>query len=363
VEIDPKQYLPAEIEVEGFSNIAAALTVSPSFLEQYVNVARVVSHMAVGKPVPEVVKASFPPPTTGDQDGYVDGMPPGTRGGTKFAYTFPADGEYRVTITDLDFGLYPRGVENETTVVVLIDRKEVFRQMVGGDADRAFVDRGGGAPAGAKLMQRFANIPVQVTAGVHEVVVTFIERSRVATDDLVAGGSQYYGFAFKGYLRLPRLVGPIQIVGPHAATGPTRTPSREKLFICKPEALEQQVRLVLVVGRARDVGGGDEGGQPAFLAGASEHLDVEVGERQDGADFVLFAQLAQRLDVVRVVDERARGAHVRGVLRWCERRGVGGDRAGELREAGDDVKALADAGEQHGGGAHSSPSQPPAAPL
>jgi hypothetical protein len=240
VEIDPKQYLPADIAVEGFSNIAAALTVSPAFLEQYVNVARVVSRMAIGKPLPEVVKASFPPPATGDQDGYVDGMPLGTRGGTRFEYTFPADGEYRVTISDLDFGLYPRGVENETTVVVLIDRKEVFREKVGGDADRAFVDRGGGAPAGAKLMQRFANIPVQVTAGVHEVVVTFIERSRVATDDLIAGGTQYSGFAFKGYLRLPRVIGSIQVGGPYAATGPTRTPSREKLFICKPEVPEQE---------------------------------------------------------------------------------------------------------------------------
>src|SRR5258705_4097268 len=240
VEIDPSQYLPADIAVEGFSNIAAALTVSPAFLEQYVNVARVVSRMAVGKPLPEVVKASFPPPATGDQDGYVDGMPLGTRGGTRFEYTFPADGEYRVTISDLDFGLYPRGVENETTVVVLIDRKEVFREKVGGEADRALVDRGGGAPAGAKLMERFANIPVQVTAGAHEVVVTFIERSRVATDDLIAGGTQYDGFAFKGYLRLPRLVGAIQVVGPYAATGPTRTPSREKLFICKPEVPAQE---------------------------------------------------------------------------------------------------------------------------
>src|ERR1700730_8301999 len=240
VEIDPNQYLPADIAVEGFTNIAAALTVSPAFLEQYVNVARVVSRMAVGKPLPEVVKASFPPPATGDQDGYVDGMPLGTRGGTRFEYTFPADGEYHVTISDLDFGLYPRGVENETTVVVLIDRKEVFREKVGGDADRAFVDRGGGAPAGAKLMQRFANIPVQVTAGVHEVGVTFIERSRVATDDLVAGGTQYQGFAFKGYLRLPRVIGSIQVVGPYAATSGTRTPSREKLFICKPESPEQE---------------------------------------------------------------------------------------------------------------------------
>jgi Protein of unknown function (DUF1592)/Protein of unknown function (DUF1588)/Protein of unknown function (DUF1585)/Protein of unknown function (DUF1587)/Protein of unknown function (DUF1595)/Planctomycete cytochrome C len=240
VEIDPTHYLPADIAVEGFSNIAAALTVSPAFLEQYLNAARAVSRMAVGKPLPDVVKVSFPPPATGDQDGYVDGMPLGTRGGTRFEYTFPADGEYRFTISDLDFGLYPRGVENETTVVVLIDRKEVFREKVGGEADRAFVDRGGGAPAGAKLMQRFANIPVQVTAGVHEVVVTFIERSRVATDDLIAGGTQYSGFGFKGYLRLPRVIGSIQVVGPYAAAGPTRTPSREKLFICRPEVPAQE---------------------------------------------------------------------------------------------------------------------------
>src|SRR4029077_15126900 len=129
----------------------------------------------------------------------------------------------------------------ETTVVVLIDRKEIFRQKVGGEADRAFVDHGGGAPAGAKLMQeRFTNFPLQVTAGVHEVVVTFIERSRVATDDLIAGGTQYNGFGFKGYLRLPRLIGPVEIAGPQAGAAPTCTASREKLFICKPEFREQE---------------------------------------------------------------------------------------------------------------------------
>src|SRR5215467_3321835 len=58
VEIDPKQYLPAEIEVEGFSNIAAALTVSPAFLEQYVNAARYAGrhevrvHVSGGRRVP-----------------------------------------------------------------------------------------------------------------------------------------------------------------------------------------------------------------------------------------------------------------------------------------------------------------------
>ena len=237
VEIDPEEYLPAEIEVEGFSNIASTLTVSPAFLEQYVSVARAVSRMAVGEPVPKVASASFPP-LSGDQEGYVDGMPLGTRGGTRFEYTFPADGEYRITITDLDIGLYPVGVENETTVVVLIDRAEVFREKIGGEADRAFVDLGGGAPAGAELMERFANIPVQVTAGVHEVVVTFIERSRVATDDPIFNGSQYFDVVV--YLHLPRLIGNIEVVGPYAATGPTRTPSREKIFTCEPEVPERE---------------------------------------------------------------------------------------------------------------------------
>ncbi len=108
---------------------------------------------------------------------------------------------------------------------------------------------------------------------------------------------------------------------------------------------------------------GTKRGQPALFAGAREQLDVEVGQRQDGADLVGFAELAQRLHVVGVLDERYGRADVRGVLRGRERRGVGGDGLRQAREAGDDVVALADAGEEHGGRAHSSPSQPPAAPL
>src|SRR5438309_6566384 len=96
VEIDPNQFLPADIAVEGFNNIAAALTVSPAFLEQYLNAARVVARMAGGKPVPDLVKASFPPPS-GNEEVYVDGIPFGTRGCTRVEYTFPADGEYRTT--------------------------------------------------------------------------------------------------------------------------------------------------------------------------------------------------------------------------------------------------------------------------
>lgn len=242
VEINPEEYLPTEIEVDGFTNIAAALSVSPAFLEQYISVARRVARLAVGEPTPKLASVYFPPPG-GDQDGYVDGMPLGTRGGTMFKHNFPADGEYRINITDLDVGLYPRSLETEHTLVVLIDRNEVFRANLGGAEDLALVNIGG-APARAEIMERFANIPMQVAAGVHEVVVTFIERSRAATDGTIFGFTPYGGFSFTGQMRVPRVIGGIEVVGPFASTGLSRTASREKIFICEPEVAARELACV-----------------------------------------------------------------------------------------------------------------------
>ncbi|HEX7079424.1 MAG TPA: DUF1592 domain-containing protein [Gammaproteobacteria bacterium] len=233
VEVDAEEILPAEIEVDGFTNVAAALSVSPTFLEQYLTAARTIARLAVGTPEPKVQSEAYPPPA-GDQDDYVDGMPLGTRGGTRFEHYFPADGEYRITVTDLDVGLYPRSLETEQTLVVLIDRDEVFRAKLGGAEDLAFVDRGG-APARAEIMKRFADIPVHVKAGRHEVVVTFIERSRAATDTRIRGFVPYGGFNYVGEMRVPRVIGPIEVAGPFGPTELSRTESRDKIFICEPE--------------------------------------------------------------------------------------------------------------------------------
>ena len=65
VEIDAVGLLPTEIEVEGFENIAAALSVSPSFLEQYVTAARIAAKLAVGEVVPKVANVKYP--VTGNQ--------------------------------------------------------------------------------------------------------------------------------------------------------------------------------------------------------------------------------------------------------------------------------------------------------
>jgi hypothetical protein len=238
VEIDPVEHLPAEIEVHGFTNIAAALSSSPAFVEQYVNVASTVAHLAVGEPQPRVRTAFFPRPTE-DQDGYVDGMPLGTRGGIRFTHTFPADGEYRLTLKDLGAGLYPRALETRHTLVVLVNREEVFRASLGGPEDLALIDRGG-APARAEIMERFTNIPVPVKAGVHEIVVTFIERSRAFDDEQISPFSPTESFSFTGAPRVPGIFGGVDLIGPFESPGLSATESRGKIFVCEPEVPERE---------------------------------------------------------------------------------------------------------------------------
>ena len=182
IELDAESLLPAEIEVHGFDNIAAALSISPAFLDQYVAASRVAAKMAVGEPKPKLTSAYYPQPLTADQPGHVDGLPLGTRGGMKFRHTFPADGEYRVSIGDLGIDLYTRAVETRHTVIVLVDGREVFRESLGTPEDLKLIDQGG-APARAAIMKRFTNIPVQVKAGTYDVGVTFVERARIEIID------------------------------------------------------------------------------------------------------------------------------------------------------------------------------------
>ena len=125
---------------------------------------------------------------------------------------------------------------------------------------------------------------------------------------------------------------------------------------------EQQVGLVLVVGRARDLGGGHERGQQALGARVCEHLDVEVGERDHSPDAVALAELLKEGHVAGVGNRWRGGAHLRRVLRGCQRVGVDCDRRGQLREAGDDVVALADPGQHDRGLLSHPPILPPNRP-
>jgi mono/diheme cytochrome c family protein len=229
IELDAESLLPAEIEVHGFDNIAAALSISPAFLDQYVAASRVAAKLAVGEAKPKLASAYYPQPLTADQPGHVDGLPLGTRGGMTFRHTFPADGEYRFSIGDLGIDLYTRAVETRHTVIIVVDGREVFRESLGGAEDLKLIDQGG-APARAAIMKRFTNIPVTVKAGTYDVGVTFIERARIESDEFVGF---LPGDEFSRGDRAPRVIGGVRVEGPFDSPGVSETASRRQIFVCR----------------------------------------------------------------------------------------------------------------------------------
>ncbi len=236
VDVNPKDVLPQDIQVGGFDNIAAALNVSPAFLGQYITAARQVAKIAVGSPNPRISNVKYLISANQNPD---QPLPLGTRGGIRFKHNFTADGEYRINILDLSVGLYTSTMENESTLVIMIDGQIVFRKSIGGPADQALADRKGAAGR-AEIMERFQKIPVQVKAGMHDVVIAFIDRSHVESDENVASPSASGGlngnFAFgQGANRMARLVDGVEIVGPYNPAGISMTPSREKIFVCDPK--------------------------------------------------------------------------------------------------------------------------------
>lgn len=233
VDIDAAEYLPRDIEVDGFDNIAASLTISPAFTDQYVTLARKAAALAVGGVVPKMSDTYFPPLASASQGGYIKGFPLGSRGGMKFEHVFPTDGEYRLNVLDLGVGLNARGMETEHTLVVLVDGEEVFREALGGIDDVMAVSMLGPGAAGTQyIMDRVTDIPLQVKAGTREVVLTFIERARSLSTSWTAGGFAA-GFG-------ARFGDGVQIVGPFNPAGVSMTPSRELVFVCQPEAESEE---------------------------------------------------------------------------------------------------------------------------
>jgi hypothetical protein len=236
VKLDPEQVLPTEIEVEGFNNQAGALIISPAFLEQYLSAVRNAVRLAMGEPVPKFASTFYASDggtqrsPANNQTIHRTGMPLGTRGGIKFTHVFPTDGEYRFNVLDIDAGLYPRGVETSATLVILIDDEEVLRKKIGGPEDLELADRDG--PEGrAAIIAKLSNLPALVTAGPHEVVITYIERSRAISSDLTGGGL---------LSNMPRLQDGIEVEGPFQPSGLSMSESREKILSCLPSELAEE---------------------------------------------------------------------------------------------------------------------------
>ena len=227
VRVDPALLLPKDDEADGFDNVASVLTVSPSFLEQYISAARAVTNMALGNRAQKAVSMTYRPPRGTDQTQRVEGLPLGTRGGFLIDHLFPADGEYKINIGGLAGAGYVRGMEYAHTLVVTLDGVKVFQGRIGGEEDLKAIDQQQAA-AVAAINGRFQNLPLTVTAGPHKVGVTFIARTLAESDDVL--GSFKPGAIEDRIVR----VGSVEILGPFNPAGLSNTPARQRVFVCTP---------------------------------------------------------------------------------------------------------------------------------
>jgi hypothetical protein len=226
VDFEAERTLPADDIADGFDNIADALQVSPSFIEQYVIAARAVAVKAVGQPNARPGGWTFRA-GPGMQLTHVTGLPLGTRGGILANVDLPADGEYVIDIADIVTHIWGNGMEFENPIVVTVDNKLIYETVIGGEEDMKLYDQ---VQNGAldRVNARLKNIKFTTTAGPHRVGVAFKRRTFAESDDqlqmFTPGGGQD---------RLYR-INSFQIRGPFNPKGIGSTPSRDRVFICRP---------------------------------------------------------------------------------------------------------------------------------
>jgi mono/diheme cytochrome c family protein len=232
LEINVTSLLPVDNSSYGFDNIADTLGVSPVLMERYLTAARRISAVAVGDaaeiPVTDETYRTRPDLS---QDTHIEGLPLGTRGGLVVRHTFPLDAEYvfRVrpmltTVTNV------RGLEYPHDLVVLLDGREVARASLGGreEIEKSFENA---TEVVERIYERFT-FRLAVEAGPHDVGAAFVQR----TAALPFATLQPYlrtTWDLVDYTGVPH-VESVVLSGPYSVTGPGDTPSRRRIFTCRP---------------------------------------------------------------------------------------------------------------------------------
>lgn len=226
--IDASTFLPADDSSHGFDNMAGTLTSSPALMEAYLSAAGKISRLAIGTETAPTLSV-FDVPVDTSQNGHIEGLPFGTRGGMLIEHEFPADGEYVFTVKGMT-GYFTRvlGNVNGEQLEVTIDGERVY--LYDWDNEIGNTEGNGG---------RSPAIPIK--AGFHRVGVTFI-----ATTDLPDTGinksfqrTMNSPGAISGYTFYPH-VGQVFIEGPYNGSPATETRSREKIFECYPQNADQE---------------------------------------------------------------------------------------------------------------------------
>ncbi|HUK32631.1 MAG TPA: DUF1592 domain-containing protein [Vicinamibacterales bacterium] len=234
---DVSTLLPPDDSAFGFDNLAEALGFSSVLLERYVTVGGRLSALAVGDPEVAPGSDTFVMRQDYSQDQHVEGQPFGTVGGMIEKYTFPVDAEYQISATLMRTNVdAPRGLEDPRQVEFTLDGARVFLTSIGGagpvvqpgsEEGRANPPR---LPRGDAVDQQL-RVRVPVKAGPHEVGVAFLQRSLGEnTRRLQPYRSSFDSYDATGQPQIRTLA----ITGPYSIAGSGDTPSRRRIFTCRP---------------------------------------------------------------------------------------------------------------------------------
>ncbi len=227
VEVDASLLLPRDDVSDGFDNVANVLQVSPTFIDQYINAARLISNQAVGDGSLRQTIVALSPDPTHDQLNHIPGLPLGTRGGMLVEHIFPADGEY-----NFNLNVGAQYEEYLHRVIMTVDDEQVYETFIGGPEDSLMNDQQG-VDARREVQSRFTNIRLPLSAGKHRIGVTFQATSFMEPEDLL------FSLTPSSAINAPR-VGGIQVTGPYNPTALGSTPSREKIFVCYPGSAAEE---------------------------------------------------------------------------------------------------------------------------
>ncbi len=222
MDVDVSALLPADESGHGFDNVTVT-DLSPALLERYVGAAKKISRLAIGIPPRSAGGETLQLPPDLTQEEHFDALPLGTRGGTAFRYDFPLDAVYEIQVRlARDRNEHVEGLSRGGDLEVTIDGERVKLFTVKQPSsrnDHSAVD------------QEF-NVRVPVKAGPHMVAAAF---PKLPTTLLETERQPYQAhFNMDRHPRIQPAVYTLTINGPYDVKGPGDTPSRRKIFSCKP---------------------------------------------------------------------------------------------------------------------------------
>ena len=234
LDVDAAALLPPDDASGGFDNNAGMLGVTPTLLERYLSAAARISAVAVGNAA-LIGPSSQTYMVRGDasQSDHVEGLPLGTRGGTLAHHTFPLDGVYVIETELLQTSLGAvRGLLETHELEYSVDGRRVFHTTVGGNDDNAMSAANAAAIISALETRLTARVPI--TAGPHTVAAAFVRRTSAQGGSKVQPVSRTTVDSLD-HTGLPHVTS-LTITGPFDVTGPGDTPSRRRIFVCRPSS-------------------------------------------------------------------------------------------------------------------------------